>query len=189
MISELIKKNRSYRRFYADRAVDTETLVSIIDEARACPSAANMQRLRFALINDEAGKDAVFSTLRFAGYLKDWGGPTPEERPAAYVVVCSDSELNTNTSIDLGIFAQTILLSATARGLGGCMFGSIKREEVMEWQGLDPEKYAFPLVIALGKPKEDVRIVDVPENGDIAYYRDENGVHYVPKRSVEEIMA
>ena len=185
MISELIKKNRSYRRFYADRAVDTETLVSIIDEARACPSAANMQRLRFALINDEAGKDAVFSTLRFAGYLKDWGGPTPEERPAAYVVVCSDSELNTNTSIDLGIFAQTILLSATARGLGGCMFRAFdaaRISEVVGVSGMIPH-----LVIALGVPSESVELVPVID-GDIKYYRDGEGTHYVPKYSAEELI-
>ena len=185
MISELIKKSRSYRRFYADRAVDTETLVSIIDEARACPSAANMQRLRFALVNDEAGKDTVFTSLRFAGYLKEWGGPTPEERPAAYIVVCADAELNTNLSIDLGIFAQTILLSATARGLGGCMFRAFdaaRISEVVGVSGMIPH-----LVIALGVPSERVELVPVVD-GDIKYYRDSEETHFVPKYSAEELI-
>ena len=185
MIGEIIKKNRSYRRFFADRAVDTETLVSIIDEARACPSGANMQRLRVALVNDEAGKERIFSTLKFAGYLKDWDGPSESERPAAYIILCSEGELNTLLSIDLGIFAQTILLSATERGLGGCMFRSYDASEVAAAVGVDG--MTPHLVIALGVPAERVELVPV-KDGDIKYYRDAEGTHFVPKRSVEELI-
>lgn len=185
MISDTIKKNRSYRRFFADRAVDTDTLVGIVDEARLCPSGANMQRLRVALVNDEAGKNAIFSTLKFAGYLKDWAGPADSERPAAYIVLCSEAELGTLLAIDLGIFAQTMLLAATERGLGGCMFRSFdaaRVAEVVGTEGMIPH-----LVIALGTPSERVEITSV-KDGDIKYYRDENGNHIVPKYSAEELI-
>lgn len=185
MIKDTIKKNRSYRRFFAERSVDTETLVDIVDEARLCASGANKQRLRVAIISDEAGKDSLFSTLKFAGYLTDWKGPSESERPAAYYVICSESELDSLLAIDLGIFAQTLLLSATERGLGGCMFRSYnagKVSEIVAVEGMKPH-----LVIALGYPSEKVECVDV-RNGDIKYYRGEDDVHYVPKLSAEELI-
>ncbi|RLC39426.1 MAG: nitroreductase, partial [Candidatus Coatesbacteria bacterium] len=44
------------------------------------------------------------------------------------------------------------------------------------------------LVLALGKPAERVVIEPVGEDGDTKYYRDEEGVHHVPKRSLDEII-
>ena len=38
------------------------------------------------------------------------------------------------------------------------------------------------------KPKEIVKIVDVPESGCIDYYRDREGIHYVPKRELKDIL-
>ncbi len=185
MIAETIKKNRSYRRFFADRAVDTDTLVSIIDEARACPSGANLQRLRVAIINGAEECNEVFSTLKFAGYLKDWDGPAEDERPTAYIVFFSEAELDSLLAIDLGIFAQTVLLSATERGLGGCMFRSYSAARISEIVGVPGMKPH--LVIALGVPKEQVELVPVVD-GDIKYYRDSEGVHYVPKYSADELI-
>ena len=105
-----------------------------------------------------------------------------------YIVILGDLSVGKNKHLDVGITAQTMMLGAADMGLGGCMFGSIQREKLASLFGIDTEKYSIELVLALGKPKEDVRIVDLPENGSTAYYRDENGVHYVPKRSVEELI-
>ena len=80
------------------------------------------------------------------------------------------------------------MLSAVEKGYGGCMIGSCKRTEILEAFGLDPQQFALGLVLALGKPKEEVHIVPVGENGSTAYYRDENQVHYVPKRALEDIL-
>ena len=120
--------------------------------------------------------------------MKEWKGPEEGERPSAYIIVLCDKTISQSKPIDVGIAAQTILLGATEKGLGGCMFGSIRREKLAEDFGIDTEKHSIELVIALGKPKETVKLVDLPESGSTAYYRDENGVHYVPKRSVEEII-
>ena len=185
MIKDTIKKNRSYRRFFAEKTVETQTLISIVDEARLCPSGANKQRLRVAIINDEKGKDEVFATLKFAGYLTDWKGPAENERPAAYIVISSESELDSLLAIDLGIFAQTILLSATERGIGGCMFRSYNAARIAEIVGVDNMKPH--LVIALGYPSEKVECVGV-KDGDIKYFRGEDDVHYVPKYTSEELI-
>lgn len=187
MIKNLVKNSRSYRRFY-EEAVPYENLEELIEIARYVPSTVNSQPLKFILVNDKEGNEKVFSTLAWAGLLKEWNGPEEGERPSAYIVILGDLSIGKNKHLDVGITAQTIMLGAAEMGLGGCMFGSIQREKLAELLDIDPEKYSIELVLALGKPKEEVRIVDLPENGSTAYYRDENGVHYVPKRPVEDLI-
>ena len=156
--------------------------------ARSTAASVNFQVLKYKLVNDPEENKKVFENLAFAGLLKDWKGPEEGERPSAYIIMLCDKAISQSKPVDVGIAAQTILLGATEKGLGGCMFGSIKREKLAEEFGIDLENYSVELVIALGKPKETVKLVDLPESGSTAYYRDENGVHYVPKRSLDEII-
>jgi len=120
--------------------------------------------------------------------IRDRDGPEEGERPAAYILILCDQGIAKNKPIDDGIVAQTIMLGACEKGLGGCIFGNIRRAELSEALGIDPERYSIDLVIAVGKPKETVVITEVGENGSTAYYRDEQQVHYVPKRSLEELI-
>ena len=123
----------------------------------------------------------------WAGYLSDWSGPAEGERPAAYIVILGDTELRKTFGCDHGIAAQSIMLGATERGLGGCMIGSIDRDALR--QVLDiPERYEILLILALGKPAETVVLEDVGPGGDIKYYRDEEDVHHVPKRTLGELI-
>lgn len=188
MIKDLVFKSRSYRRFYESETVSCDKLKEIVEIARYVPSTVNSQPLKFMLVNDEEGNEKVFSTLAWAGLLKEWPGPEKGERPSAYIVILGDLSVGKNKHLDVGITAQTMMLGAADMGLGGCMFGSIQREKLASLFDIDTEKFSIELVLALGKPKEDVRIVDLPENGSTAYYRDENGVHYVPKRSIDELI-
>ena len=71
-MKDLIRKNRSYRRFDETKKQTREMLASLVESARFSPSAGNMQRLRFLPIVDGERCDKVFSTLKFAGYLKEW---------------------------------------------------------------------------------------------------------------------
>lgn len=184
MILNIAKKCRSYRRFDNGAPVGDELLRSFVECARFTPSGANMQRLRFALFSDKSSCDKIFSTLKFAGYLKDWDGPSPDERPTAYIVICSDAELNTLLSIDLGICAQTIALSAAERGVGACMFRSYDAAVISE---LLPEGMIPHLVMALGYPTETVVVEDMVD-GDVKYYRDSSDRHIVPKRTLDELI-
>ena len=188
MIKEIVLKNRSYRRFYENEKIDTETLIDFIDCARNTAASVNFQVLKYKIVNDELNNKKVFENLAWAGLLKDWKGPEEGERPPAYIIILCDTTISNSKQIDVGIAAQTILLAATEKGFGGCMFGSIRRDKLAEEFNIDLDRYSIELVIALGKPKEIVKIVDLPESGSTAYYRDENGVHYVPKRSVKEII-
>lgn len=188
MLKELVLKNRSYRRFFENEAVSESTLRELVDLARNTPSTVNSQALKFKLVNTPDENKKVFECLAWAGLLKDWDGPEAGERPSAYIIILCDLEIGRDKRYDDGIAAQTIMLGAVEKGLGGCIFGSVKRETLAKNFNIDTEKYSVDLVLALGKPKEEVKIVDLPENGSTAYYRDENGTHYVPKRSLDEII-
>jgi len=186
-MKDIVAKNRSYRRFYEEQSISMETLRGLVELARLTPSAANLQPLRYALSCTPERNAQVFDSLAWAGYLEDWDGPEPGERPAAYIVVLNDRETAKHPGCDHGIAAQTILLGATAQGLGGCMFGSIRRDALREALEL-PERYEILLVIALGKPKEQVVIEPVGTDGSIKYWRDAEAVHHVPKRALGDII-
>lgn len=187
MLKDLVRKNRSYRRFYEETAVELETLKELVDLARLSASGANKQPLKYALSCDRDRNALIFPTLAWAAYLEDWPGPDEGERPSAYVIILGDTEIPMAGGVDHGIAAQTILLGATERGLGGCIIASIQREALRDALGIDP-RYKILLVLALGKPKETVVIDPVGPDGDIKYLRDSDGVHHVPKRSLEEIV-
>lgn len=185
MILDLLKKNRSYRRFDATRKISRELLLSFVESARYTASAANLQRLRFTVINDKNACDGIFSSLKFAGYLKEWKGPSESERPVAYIIVSSEAELDTLLAIDLGIAAEAVLLAASEADVGGCMFRSYNAEKIKEYIPVKGQKPC--LVMALGYPSEKVYTTDA-ENGDIKYYRDEQDNHAVPKLPIEELV-
>ena len=119
--------------------------------------------------------------------MRSWSGPAEGERPSAYIVILGDTEISKSVGCDHGIAAQSIMLGATERGLGGCMIGSIKRDALRETLEI-PERYEIQLVLALGKPAETVVLEDVGPDGDIKYYRDDQGVHHVPKRPLDELI-
>ena len=187
MIKELIKKNRTYRRFYEDFEIKRNTLEELVDLARLSASAANRQPLKYILSCEKDKNDLIFPTLAWAGYLKDWPGPDEEERPSAYIIMLLDTEISKNYWCDPGIAAQSILLGATEKGLGGCIFASVKKDELRSVLKIN-ERYEILYVLAVGKPKEKVVLETVRTDGDIKYWRDNQGVHHVPKRSLREII-
>ncbi|NLE60251.1 MAG: nitroreductase family protein [Planctomycetes bacterium] len=187
MIRDLVLANRSYRRFQQSHAIDMATLRVLIELAALCPSSGNLQPLRYVLSCDADKNAKIFQHVAWAGYLADWPGPTQGERPSAYVVVLGDSQACHSVNCDHGIAAQTILLGAVEKGLGGCIIGSIQREALRK--ALDvPDRYNILLVIALGKPAERIVLEPVTSESEIKYYRDNSGVHHVPKRSADQVI-
>jgi len=187
MLKDLVLKNRSYRRFYQDYELDTDVLRKLVDLARLSSSSANLQPLKYILSADRDRNAQIFAALGWAGYLKEWDGPAEGERPAAYIVMLLDHAVSKTPFWDHGIAAQSILLGAVERGLGGCMFGNVRKDDLRRALEID-ERYEILQVIALGKPKEEVRLVPLGAEGDVKYYRDAAGVHYVPKRPLDELI-
>lgn len=187
-LKQLVEHCRSYRRFYEEERVSEETLRELVDLARLTASTANSQALKYRLVVTREECSRVFPYIAWAGALPDWPGPEEGERPAAYILICCDQTLGKNKLWDEGIAAQTMMLGAVEKGLGGCMIGSFNRSETAKALGVDEERYKPQLLLALGKPKEVVKLVPLKEDGDVRYYRDENQVHYVPKRELEDLL-
>jgi len=193
MITDLIKKNRSCRRFYQDHAVPLKTLKELVNLARLSASAANLQSLRYILSSNPEKNDLIFSCLAWAGYIKDWPGPEDGERPAAYIIILGNTDISKNFWCDHGIASQSMLLGAREKGLAGCMIAAINRRKLRKILNIPPE-YKILLVLAIGKPKEKVKleVVDsdsqLSTNNNIKYWRDGKGVHHVPKRKLTDII-
>jgi len=187
MLKDLVLKNRSYRRFYQEVSIELETLRELVDLARLSASAMNLQPLKYMLFCEPKKNALIFSHLGWAGYLKDWPGPIEGERPSAYIIVLGDTEVSRSFGCDHGIAAQSILLGAVERGLGGCMIATVKRQELSRALSIAP-RYEILLVIAIGKPKETVAIEQVGPDGNTRYWRDGQSVHHVPKRALDDII-
>lgn len=164
-----------------------ETLKELIDLARITASAANRQPLKYMLSNESGKNMMIFDQLAWAGYLKDWAGPSEGEKPSAYIIMLGDTEISRDFSFDSGIAGQIILLGAVEKDLGGCMIASIRREKLRTVLNI-PIRYEIILVIAIGKPKEIVVLEPMGSDGDVKYWRDSEGKHHVPKRSLEEVL-
>ncbi len=187
MIADLIKANRSCRRFAEDHPVDLHTLEELVDLARLSASGANLQPLKYILSCEPALNALIFKCLGWAAYLKDWAGPQPGERPAAYIVILGDSNISKDFGVDHGIAAQSILLGAREKGLAGCMLGSINRKDLRSRLDI-PAHLRVLLVLAIGQPREKIVIETVGPDGNIRYWRDDRAVHHVPKRSLPQII-
>jgi nitroreductase len=187
VIRDLIISNRSCRRFHQESAIERKTLEGLVELARFSASAANLQPLKYILSCQPAKNAKIFATLAWAGYLRDWPGPVEGERPSAYIVILGDTEINNTFGCDHGIALQSILLGAREQGLAGCAIGLIKRDELRKILDI-PARYEILLVVALGKPKEQVVAEDVGPDGSIKYWRDGQSVHHVPKRPLNELI-
>jgi nitroreductase len=187
MIRDLVIKNRTCRRFYEEVAIELQTLRELVDLARLSASGANLQPLKYILSCEPQKNALIFPHLGWAGYLKDWSGPSEGERPAAYIIILNDTQISENPGCDHGIAAQSILFGATEKGLGGCMIGTINKQKLRKDLEI-PSRYQILLVLALGKPKEHVIIESVNDSGDIKYFRDNEGKHHVPKRDLDDII-
>lgn len=183
---ELVTRTRSYRRFNEARKIDYDTLSELIDLARLSASGANRQPLKYLIYNTPEECARVFPTTIWAGYLNDWPGPVEGERPSAYIIILGDTSITRTFGVDHGIAAQSIMLGANEKGLGGCMIASI-RKEVLKKELNIPDKFEILLILALGEPVEKVVIDDI-RNDDVKYWRDEELTHHVPKRRLEDMI-
>ena len=179
-----MKSQRTIRK-YLQKTVPKEALLKCVDAARLSPSAANLQPLKYVIINDQKLLKKVFGTLSWAGYIQDYQ-PSEEEMPRAYIVILIDEKISRTPNYDAGIAAMSISIVSHDEGLGSCILGAVDREKLREILEV-PEDLAIVLVVALGYPAENP-VVDAVKAGDIKYWLDEKGVLHVPKRDLKDVV-
>jgi len=189
MIKEIVLKNRSYRGFDSTVKITDKEMLEIVDCARLSPSSVNMQPLKYYVSNEDLEVSKILENTYWAKGLPNLVLPKENQGPTAFIVILQDLNINNNLNRflkDVGIVAQSMLLAATEMGYGGCMIGSYNSDAIKDLLSLS-DNYEPLLVLALGKPIETIKIVDVVDD-KTKYYRDDNDVHYVPKRKIEDIV-
>lgn len=189
MLKDLVMASRSYRSFDPHVPVSYEQLLDWIDCARYVPSSVNLQMLKYVPVTDRSDCARILQNTHWAGKLRNEHLPPEGHAPSAYLILCADRSIADNADAfqkDVGISAQTVLLAAAEAGFGGCMLGNFSADAVKKELRL-PESLVPMLVLAFGKPDEQVVLTELPDGGDPSYYR-ENGIHYVPKRSLRELI-
>lgn len=191
ILRSLLQEDRTVRRFNGKAEVGYTIAANLVGLVRWCASGRNAQPLKYAVVTAPEERAALYPALKWAGYYEDWDGPEPDERPTAYLVQYLDTQILGSCLCDDGLQLQAITLGATSLGLGCCIIKSFNAEMVKEACGLKGDDRFKPLyVLALGYPKEKVRIVDMPAGteGDYKYFRDENDNQVVPKRPVHDLI-
>lgn len=182
-LNHLLLKNRSCRGYDPNFVVREDQLLSMIAVNTRIPSARNQQVLRFRpVLADEAA--AVLPHIRLGGALPELHLPYPGSEPRAFIVVCATVAEDRYVDIDLGISVQSMLLRAAEMGLNGICIGAFDRAQIREALHLPLDPL---LVVAVGRGAERIELVEIGAGDDHAYYR-RDGVHYVPKVRVDDLL-
>ncbi|MCR4901658.1 MAG: nitroreductase family protein [Butyrivibrio sp.] len=190
MIKDIVLKNRSYRGFDESYSFTREDLLEYVDAMRLCASSANIQPLKYYISYEKEEVESILTFTHFGGALPELHLPRTGNHPTAFIIICQDTDISSNIAQfqkDVGIVAQTALLMAAEKDLGGLMIGNFQGDDIKKLlkfaDNIKPQ-----LVIALGKPAEEIVITNIPDSGITKYYRDEKDVHYVPKRKLEDVV-
>ncbi len=189
MFLDMMKKCRSCRRFDNNYQISDEVLNKIMECVRFAPTGGNLQTLRYFVTNKKDEVATIFAQTKWAALFKDWN-PAPHEQPTAFIIICTQKSLEARRpylKTDVGIAAQTIMLAASSENLSGCMLGSFNEPNLCELLNLT-EDYHIELVVALGKAAESITYDDAQSPENLAYYRDENDVHHVPKLTINNLI-
>lgn len=182
-LETLLKRNRSYRGYDARRPVTREDLLEMLKTVTWVGSGMNAQPLRFHLVvGTEAS--AVHPLVKLGAALPEEHLPHPGEEPSAYIIICAEGAENRIVDMDLGIAAQSILLRAVEMGLGGIFILNFQAEPLQQTLGLSLKPLA---VLGIGKPMEKIFLMPCHKGDSLQYYR-KDGVHFVPKLQVEDLL-
>ena len=183
-LDTLLKKNRSYRGYDKNTKVSMEQLRKIVEVNPLLPSGRNQQALRFKLVTHDTGAEKILANIKLGGALPELHLPFEGTEPEAFIIICSTVPENKILDIDLGISAQSMLLKAVEMGLNGIMIGAFNKENIKQEFELPYEPL---LILAIGKGAENIRLVEINEDESHKYYR-QDGVHFVPKVKLEQLI-
>ncbi len=183
-VYEAIMNRRTIRKF-EQKPIEHDALVKLVDCARMAAYAANMQPLKFKIVDDKESLNKIFPYTKWAAMLKD-GTPSEDERPVAYIALLGDTSIKKSFECDAGAAATTIMLAAYEMGIASCQLGAINRDGIKKALDID-DKYELPYIIALGYPSQKSKAVEA-KDGSIKYFMDENNVLNIPKRPLDEVL-
>lgn len=187
MIKALIQNNRTFRRFDETIKIERLQIERWLSVVRYTSSLRNIQPLKYIIVTDPEVCNQITANARWAGYLTEWAGPAEGERPTAYLIQLLDTDIASSARFDEGIQIEAITLMAVSDGYGACILRAFSTAEFARM--FDLPNNLFPnCIIALGKPLEEVVIEEAQSPADVKYWRDENGVHHVPKRPIHELI-
>ena len=189
-IMELLKTRRTYRRFDQSRPVPDEVIADIIRSEQYASCGNNRQPLRYVVVKTPELVEKVYEQVRWAASLPpEQGTPKEGEHPTLFVVVLEDLKLkNAGTGCDAGLAISNMTLAAWSHGVGSCIMGNIRRSQIVEILGIDPEQADIHSVIAFGYPTHTSRIEEVDKVAPLAYYLDEDRNYVVPRRKTEDVV-
>ena len=161
MTEKVIMSRRSIRQ-YQDVAISRDTLEQILKSGINAPSGRNMQAYEVRVIDSPALIDSITAAV-----LAD--NPQMGDRPGfknifvnapCVLFIACDSNYDLS-QVDCGLFAQNIMLSACAKGIGSCCLGAPVRmmkdspsaKPYLDRLGFSAG-YEFLLCVALGYPAE-----------------------------------
>ncbi|MBE6118807.1 MAG: nitroreductase family protein [Solobacterium sp.] len=184
-LKDLVIKNRSFRAYDESFKFTEDDMREFVELCRYCATSGNQQALKFYIAWERDEVDAIAKCTH-------WGKdrPYPGINPSGFIVILQDNDIDKRAWAwwrDAGIAAQTILLRAAERGLGGLMIGSFDKKPLRDVTKL-ADNLKILLVVAIGKPTEGSVLEDMGEDGSTLPYRDENGVTHVRKRLLDDLI-
>lgn len=179
-----IKNRRTVRKFTQEE-IPNEKLVELVNLARLAPYGANVQPLKYVIIQEKSLRDRIFPHTKWAGYIKE-EFPKDGETPTAYILILGDKNIKKSFEIDAGASATNMLIGAEAMGIGACWLGSIDRPKITKILNLSND-FDVLYMVAFGYPMQKSKCVDIVNN-DVKYYFDDDGVLNVPKRTLDEVL-
>lgn len=183
-LDTLFERNRSYRGYKKDFVVKRDMLERIVNVNTKIASGKNQQVLRFKLVTKGADADFVLGNIKLGGMLPELHLPYEGTEPEAFIIVCTSAPETKIIDIDLGISLQSMSLKATEMGLNCVMICAFNKANIMEHFKLQCEPLA---ILAVGKGAENIKLKQISVEESRAYYRID-GVHYVPKVRLEDIL-
>lgn len=184
-LDSLLLRNRSCRGYDSNYIVSKEELLKIVEVNTKIASARNQQVLRFRLVYGTEAKE-VTKAIKLGGALPELNLPLPGTEPNAYIIICTQEPKGKWVDIDLGISAQSMLLKAVDLGLNGICIAAFNKEKISTL--VNGGRQMEPLLIlAIGKSIERFQLLPIGQDDEHNYFR-KNGVHFVPKVRIEDLL-
>lgn len=162
---DLIRAHRSIRKF-SDRAVDDETLKTIIATAQCAATSHFVQACTVIRVKDPEARKTIANLA---------GPQVWVERAPVFLVFCADfnrlqtacrmhaatmqkgwAEQFVTATVDAALMAQNVLLAAESMGMGGVFIGGIRNDPQTVCDLLAIPDQAYPVFgMCLGWPAHD----------------------------------